>query len=171
VHRVLATLVTLALALTPTIANISPQAEAAPRPLRRLSIQISSDRTSVQVGDVITYTLRATNTGRRTIAAYNLLMDPPANLAPVSVACGRVPDQPNVPTPDGLWCEYGCGEELAPGASVTMTLGAQLTLGWDDTAPVVAMVGCAAIAPQVGGSTFSCAASALDGAHPAINSL
>jgi uncharacterized repeat protein (TIGR01451 family) len=127
-------------------------------------VTLTSDRTSAQIGDVVTYTLRVTSTGRETIGEYSLVMHPPPNLAPVSAACGPVAGQPDLPSPDGLRCEYGYGDELAPGASVTMTLGAQLTAVSGYTPPVVAMVGCATIPSQVGGVPFTltCAASALD---------
>jgi uncharacterized repeat protein (TIGR01451 family) len=165
-HRFLATLAALTRALIPALAlMLSPShAGAALRPLQRLSVTLTSDRTSTQSRDVITYTLRVTNTGRKTIGEYSLVMDPPPNLAPVSAACGPVAGQPDLPSPDGLWCEYSHGAELAPGASVTMTLGAQLTAVSGYTPPVVAMVGCATIPSQVGGVPFTltCAASALD---------
>jgi uncharacterized repeat protein (TIGR01451 family) len=89
-------------------------------------VTLTSDRTSAQIGDVVTYTLRVTSTGRETIGEYSLVMHPPPNLAPVSAACGPVAGQPDLPSPDGLRCEYGYGDELAPGASVTMTLAARL---------------------------------------------
>jgi hypothetical protein len=62
--------------------------------------------------------------------------------------------------PDGWWCEYGT---LAPGDSVTVTFAVQYTQISGYAPPVVAMVGCATIVPQVGGipPTFTCAASAL----------
>jgi hypothetical protein len=127
VHRFLTTLATLALALAPTPPQMSAPSDAAVarRPLQRLSVALSSDLTRAQRGDTITYTLRATNTGRQSIGAFNLVMHPPPNFLPSDESCGPVPGQPGVPSPDGLWCEYGW--ELAPGASVTMTLGVQIS--------------------------------------------
>lgn len=160
-HRFLAS---LALALAPTLALMSSPAgaEAARRPLQRLSVELSSDPTSAPVGAQITYTLRVTNTGRETIAEFFLVMDPPPSLVPVSESCGPVTDQAGFPSPDGLWCEYSRG--LDPGESVTMTLGVQLTQVYGYNPPITAMVGCATIVPQVGGilPIYTCAASALD---------
>jgi uncharacterized repeat protein (TIGR01451 family) len=162
-HRFLTILVTLALALAPTPAQMSAPSDAAAarRPLQRLSVALSSDRTRAQSGDTITYTLRATNTGRLTISAFNLVMDPPPNFLPGDESCGPVPGQAAFPSPDGLWCEYEW--ELAPGASVTMTLGVQTTQVDGYNPPVWAMVGCATIPPRTGGTPPlpTCAASAL----------
>jgi hypothetical protein len=159
------TLATLALALAPAppqmSAPSSEDAAAARRPLQRLSVALSSHLTRAQRGDTITYTLRATNTGRQSIGAFNLVMHPPPNFLPSDESCGPVPGQPGVPSPDGLWCEYGW--ELAPGASVTMTLGMQISQVDGYNPPVWAMVGCATILPRGGGvqAPPTCAASAL----------
>jgi hypothetical protein len=136
-------------------------ATAARRPLQRLSVALSSDRAQPQSGDTITYTLRPTNTGRQTIGAFTLVMKPPPTFLPVEESCGPVPGQPGFPTPDGLRCEYG--RDLAPGASVTMTLGVQITRVDGDDPPAWTMVGCATILPQVGATPPppTCAASAL----------
>jgi uncharacterized repeat protein (TIGR01451 family) len=136
-------------------------AAAARRPLQRLSVALSSDRTRAQRGDTITYTLRATNTGRQSIGAFTLVMHLPPNFLPTDESCGPVPGQPGVPSPDGLWCEYG--RELAPGASVTMTLRVQMRQVDGSNPPVWTMLGCATILPRVGGTPppHSCAASAL----------
>jgi uncharacterized repeat protein (TIGR01451 family) len=152
VHRFLTILVTLALALAPTPPQMSApsDATAARRPLQRLSVALSSDLTWAQRGDTITYTLRATNTGRQSIGAFNLVMDPPPNFLPGDESCGPVPGRPDFPTPDGLWCEYGW--ELAPGASVTMTLGVQISQVDGYNPPVWAMVGCATMLPRGGGA-------------------
>jgi hypothetical protein len=163
VHRFLTTLATLALALAPTPPQMSAPSDAAVarRPLQRLSVALSSHLTRAQRGDTITYTLRATNTGRQSIGAFNLVMHPPPNFLPSDESCGPVPGQPGVPSPDGLWCEYGW--ELAPGASVTMTLGVQISQVDGYNPPVWAMVGCATILPRGGGvqAPPTCAASAL----------
>jgi hypothetical protein len=163
VHRFLTILVTLALALAPTPPQMSAPSDAgaARRPLQRLSVALSSDRTRARRSDTITYTLRATNTGRQSIGPFNLVMDPPPTFPPGHASCGPVPGQPSVPTPDGLWCEYEW--DLAPGASVTMTLSVQNTQVDDDNRPVGAMVGCATIPPPRGGTPPppTCAASAL----------
>src|SRR5438105_112188 len=162
-HRFLTTLATLALALAPTPPQMSAPSDAAAvrRPLQRLSVALSSDRTRAQSSDTITYTLRATNTGRQTISAFNLVMDPPPNFLPGDESCGPAPGQAGFPSPDGLWCEYGW--ELAPGASVTMTLRVQIPQVDGDNPPVWTIMGCATIQPRVGGvpPTPTCAASAL----------
>jgi hypothetical protein len=86
---------------------------------------------------------------------------PQPNFLPGDESCGPLPGQPGVPTPDGLWCEYGW--ELAPAASVTMTLGVQISQVDGYNPPVWAMVGCATILPRGGGTSPppTCAASAL----------
>jgi hypothetical protein len=154
---------TLALALAPTPPQMSAPSDAAAArcPLRRLSVALSADRTRTQRGDTITYTLRATNTGRQTIGAFTLAMKPTPNFLPGDASCDPVPGQPGFPTPDGLWCEYGW--ELAPGASVTMTLRVQIPQVDGDNPPVWTIMGCATIQPRVGGTPPSptCAASAL----------
>jgi uncharacterized repeat protein (TIGR01451 family) len=92
VARFVTTLATLALALAPTSALMSAPSDAAAarRPLQRFSVALSSDRTRAQNGDAITYTLRATNTGRETIGALSLVMVPPPNFLPGDESCGPV---------------------------------------------------------------------------------
>ena len=160
-HHLLTILAILALAPTPPQMSAPSDAAAVRRPLQRLSVALSSDRTRAQRGDTITYTLRATNTGSQTIGAFALVMDPPPNFLPGHESCGPVPGQPGFPTPDGLWCEYGW--KLAPGARVTMTLSVQITQVDGYNPPVWAMVGCATVPPPQGGTPPppTCAASAL----------
>jgi uncharacterized repeat protein (TIGR01451 family) len=106
-------LVTLALVLGIGVAATAGLASAEGIPTADLAVvSKTADVSHAKIGDLITFTIVATNNGPD-VAELDVVEDLPAALAFVSHECDRGI------SPDGPFCEYGF---LQPGETVTTTL-------------------------------------------------